>query len=115
MAKKNTTVTKKVEKKEEVENKIMNDINTVVSEEISDIIEKMEDIKPTEDFINSVMDDNGIIQQEMVEKEIEKINTLQEEVENKINEVIKSNPSLVKKIKNSNFQFTNIWNGMVTE
>lgn len=115
MAKKNTT-TKKVEKKEQInDSKIINDINTVVSEEISDIIEKMEEIKPTEDFINTVMDNNGILQQELIEKELEKVNSLQQEVENKINDVIKSNPSVVKMMKKSNTSFTNMWNGMITE
>lgn len=115
MAKKNTT-TKKVEKKEQInDSKIINDINTVVSEEISDIIEKMEEIKPTEDFINTVMDNNGILQQELIEKELEKVNSLQQEIENKINDVIKSNPSVVNMMKKSNTSFTNMWNGMITE
>ena len=115
MAKKNTT-TKKVEKKEQInDSKIINDINTVVSEEISDIIEKMEEIKPTEDFINTVMDNNGILQQELIEKELEKVNSLQQEIENKINDVIKSNPSVINMMKKSNTSFTNMWNGMITE
>lgn len=108
MAKKST---KKVEK----EAKVIENISSVVNEEISDILEKVENFNPSDEMVNNIINEEPQKIQEVFEKELEKINSLQQEVENKINEVIKSNPSVVNVMKKSNTTFTNIWNGMITE
>lgn len=116
MAKQTKTTTKKVEKTvKPIEDNIKADVENVVSENLKEIVEKIEDIQPAEDIINTVMTETPEVAQVVIEHELEKIENIQKEVENKINEVINANPGVVKALQKSNSAFTNIWNGMLVE
>ena len=116
MAKKANTATKKVEKKVAPVEKISTvDIENAITDNIADIVEKMETIQPTEEIVNAVMVETPEVAQEIIENELSKIEDIKKEVENKINEVIAANPSVKNIMKKSNAAFTNMWNGMLVE
>lgn len=75
--------------------------------EIEEIEEKLEEIKPTEDFVNQVIE-HPETAQEVLEAKMEELDELKEAVEAQIANVVKSNPSL----KQKNRMFTYSWNGM---
>jgi hypothetical protein len=113
MAKKTTKTNKQetiVEQSDSTE--VIETIMTEASEkattpEIEELEEKLEEIKPTEEFVNQVME-NPETAQEVLETKIEELDILKAAVEEQINKVINENPNLKKK----NSAFTYFWNGM---
>ena len=82
-------------------------VENATTPEIEEIEEKLEELKPTEEFVNQVME-NPETAQELLETKIEELDVLKAAVEEQINKVIKENPSLKRK----NSAFTYSWNGM---
>jgi hypothetical protein len=112
MAKK-TTTNKKTEKiTTSIETDIISDIEKNIPSEITEIIENAEEIKPTDELVNSVMNAEPEVAQEMIENELNKIDNLKNKVEEKLNEVISNNPGVQNVLKKNNAAFTYIWNGM---
>lgn len=118
MAKKGTTkkTTKTVETLDvpvvTMEEKIQSEIIENVTNEISEISAKMEEVQPTEEFIDSVMLANVEQSQELINTEIEKIEKLEKEIQDKIEEIVNNNPDIVPIMKKTNTRFTNYWNGI---
>ena len=116
MAKKANTSTKKVEKKETpIEKTITANIENEITNNISEIVEKIETIQPPKDVVETIMNETTENAQNIIEKELSKIEDMQKEVEDKINEVINANPGIGKMLKRTNSAFTNMWNGMLID
>lgn len=105
MAKKSTTKKEKVEVNTDVvENVINNIIEESVPSEVLEITEKLEEIKPTDAFVEEVIAHPETAEEVLAEK-IEELNKLEERVQEEIQKVATS-----KKKQNSWFTYT--WNGV---
>lgn len=121
MAKKGTT-TKKTKVDETVETldvpvvameeKLQTAIIENVTNEISEISAKMKNIQPTEEIVETIMSAEPEDAQEIITKEVEKIENLEREIQSKIDDIINKNPEVVKAMKKANPRFTNFWNGI---
>ena len=121
MAKKGTT-TKKTKADETVETldvpvvameeKLQTAIIENVTNEISEISAKMKNIQPTEEIVETIMSAEPEDAQEIITKEVEKIENLEREIQSKIDDIINKNPEVVKAMKKANPRFTNFWNGI---
>ena len=93
-----------------VENNIIeNVIEEAVSnmpEEIEAITTEFENIKPSDELIETVIAEPEKAE-ELLNEKLDELNNLENAVKNEIDKVIKNNPSLKK-----NSQFTYFWNGM---
>jgi Asp-tRNA(Asn)/Glu-tRNA(Gln) amidotransferase B subunit len=121
MAKKGTTkkTTKTVETVETLdvpvvamEDKLQTEIIDNVTNEISEISAKMENIQPTEEIVETIMTAKPEEAQEIIAKEVEKIENLEREIQSKIDDIVNKNPEVVKALKKATPRFTNFWNGM---
>jgi Asp-tRNA(Asn)/Glu-tRNA(Gln) amidotransferase B subunit len=121
MAKKGTTkkTTKTVETVETLdvpvvamEDKLQTEIIDNVTNEISEISAKMENIQPTEEIVEAIMTAKSEDAQEIIAKEVEKIENLEREIQSKIDDIVNKNPEVVKTMKKVVPRFTNFWNGM---
>lgn len=111
MAKKNTKKT--VEAAPEVSATENNIIENVIEEavrnmpeEIETITTEFENIKPSDEFIETVMAEPEKAE-ELLNEKLDELNNLENTIKSEIDKVIKNNPSLKK-----NSQFTYFWNGM---
>lgn len=107
-AKKGKKTVKKAEPTVEItENTIMENVETIVAENISEITEKFEKLQVQDELINEISEMPVEEAQEVLSKELEKIDNLKVEVEEKIKEVINEMPKPKKKMN-----FTYSWNGL---
>lgn len=117
MAKKGSTkstVETKIDKPVVVlENKLQEDLSTNVTNEVSEIVEKLEDLKPTDEIVEQVMSSEAAEIEKTINDELEKIDNLKNAVEDKIQEIINEHPEVTNVAKKiSNARFTNFWNGV---
>lgn len=110
---KSTTETKVDNPVVVLENKLQDDLSTNVTNEVSDIVEKLEDLKPTDEIIEQVMSSESEEVEKTINSELEKIDSLKSAVEDKIQEIINEHPEVTNVAKKiSNARFTNFWNGI---
>ena len=96
-----------------VEEKLQNELLENVTKELSELSEKMEEVQPTEEFIQAVMSAEPQDAQELIKTETEKIENLEKVIQNKIDDIVNNNPEVVSVMKKmSNRSFTNFWNGV---
>lgn len=106
MAKKSTTKTKEtVVKTDNIETTIENITEEVLPVAVVELTEKLEEIKPTEELANEVLENPETAEEILTEKlaELDKI-------EEKVQEEMKKVMSTVAPKKNSSFSY--MWNGM---
>ena len=106
MAKKTTTKAKEtVAKKETVENTINAITEEVLPVEVVELTEKLEELKPSEELVQEVIE-NPTKAEEILSDKLEELNNLEELVQKEIKKVL---PKISSK-KNSAFSY--MWNGM---
>lgn len=105
MAKKSTAKKEKAEIQNDVVENVVNDIiEETLPIEVVELKEKVDELKPTEEFVNEVIA-NPEIAQEILSEQLEKLDKIEELVQEEMKKVAASTPK-----KNS--QFTYMWNGM---
>lgn len=85
---------------------IMEEASKNIPEEIATIKEELETIKPSDEFVETVMAEPSKAT-EMLNTKLEELNNIENMVQKEIQKVINDNPS-IKKNKN----FTYMWNGV---
>lgn len=85
---------------------IMEEASKNIPEEIATIKEELETIKPSDEFVETVMAEPSKAT-EMLNTKLEELNNIENMVQKEIQKVINNNPS-IKKNKN----FTYMWNGV---
>lgn len=85
---------------------IMEEASKNIPEEIATIKEELETIKPSDEFVETVMTEPSKAT-EMLNTKLEELNNIENMVQKEIQKVINDNPS-IKKNKN----FTYMWNGV---
>lgn len=85
---------------------IMEEASKNIPEEIATIKEELETVKPSDEFVETVMAEPSKAT-EMLNTKLEELNNIENMVQKEIQKVINDNPS-IKKNKN----FTYMWNGV---
>lgn len=110
---KSTTGTKVDKPVVVLENKLQEELTNNVTNEVSEIVEKMEDLKPTNEIVEQIMSSTTEEVEKTIGDELEKIDNLKTVVEEKIQEIINEHPEIKNVSKKiSNARFTNFWNGI---
>lgn len=105
MAKKSAAKKEKIETPTNIVETVVNDIiEDTLPVEVVELKEKVEELKPTEDFVNEVIA-NPETAQDVLAEQLEKLDKIEELVQEEMQKVVASTPK-----KNS--QFTYMWNGM---
>lgn len=112
MAKKNTTKVTKQPKDITIKDIAM-EAAINAENELKDIIDKMETVSITDEVAETILHSEPEVAQAIMDKELAKIDEVKNEMVQKLNDIVKKDPSLSK--LTSNACFTNYWNGCFME
>lgn len=91
---------------ENVVESVMQEASNNIPEEIEAITAEFENIKPSEEFVETVMNEPEKAE-ELLNAKLEELNNLEETVKKEVEKVMANNQSL-----KNNSRFTYFWNGM---